>query len=142
MSTAVSARPARPAAPGRVADRIGRGLLVLCALAALATFAAGFATIAAAPDDRLVVEAWRTFGFGIFAAMWVMLALRPRRSPGIWELVLLHKIALSVFALTVLPAPGAGEALVADASLVVVTVIAYVLCRGWLSWGVWRDAPS
>lgn len=139
MTTAVTARPQ---APGRTADRIGRGLLVLDAVAALGAFAGGIATLAVAADDRLLVEGWRTFGFLVFAAMWTMLALRPRRSPGVWELILLHKVAMALFALAILPAPEAGTSLVVDVGLIVTTAAAYVLCRGWLSWRVWRDAPS
>ncbi|MDD7966014.1 hypothetical protein [Actinomycetospora lemnae] len=139
MSTAVpgtapATAPARPDAPGRTADRVGRGLLVLDALAALAAFAGGLAAVATAPPDLLVVEGWRTFGYLVFVGLWTMLVLRPRGAPGVWELVFLHKIAMVVFALVVLDAPGAVTALGVDAVLIVTTAVAYVLTRGWLSW--------
>ncbi|GAA4940704.1 hypothetical protein EV188_112187 [Actinomycetospora succinea] len=139
MTTAVHARPG---APARTADRIGRGLLLLAAVSSVAAFVGGLATMAAAPPDRPVVEGWRTFGFLVFTGLWVLLALRPRTSPGLWELVFLHKIAMVVLTLAVLDVPEAATALVVDATLVVVTAIAYVLTRGWLSWTVWRDTPA
>lgn len=121
-------------APSRIADRVGRGLLALCAIATLGAFASGVAVIAAAPDDRLMVEGWRTLGYLVFAGLWTMLALRPRSVPGVWELVFLHKIAVSVYAFLILGAPEAGTAAVVDSLLVVITAAAYVLCRGWESW--------
>ncbi|GAA4866520.1 hypothetical protein [Actinomycetospora straminea] len=144
MSTAVpitgsTPAPARPGVPSRTADRVGRGLLVLDALAALAAFAGGLAAIATAPPDLLVVEGWRTFGYLVFVGLWTMLVLRPRGAPGVWELVFLHKVAMVVFTLAVLDAPGAVTALGVDAVLVVTTAVAYVLTRGWLSW---RPAAS
>jgi len=63
-----------------------------------------------------------------------MLALWPRSLPGVWELVFLHKIAVTVYAIVILGAPEAGTAAVVDATLVVTTALAYLLCRGWQSW--------
>lgn len=122
------------AAPSPLADRLGRGLLLLDAVATLTVFVIGFTLIADAPDDRLMVEGWRTLGYFVFAGLWVALALWPRRLPGIWELVLFHKIAVTIYAITIGDVFEARQAVAADSALVITTAIAYVLCRGWHSW--------
>lgn len=50
------------AKPTSMRDRIGRGLLALCALATLGAFAQGISTMTSVPPERLMSEAWRTFG--------------------------------------------------------------------------------
>ena len=120
--------------PTSTADRIGRGLLAVCAIATVWAFANGILIMTRVSDERVITEAWRTFAYVVFAGLWAMLAAGPRRQPGVWELVLVQKTAITVFALAALDLPDARMTALGDASLVVATAVAYVLCRGWESW--------
>ncbi|MFD9740996.1 hypothetical protein [Umezawaea sp. NPDC059074] len=120
--------------PAVLPDRIGRVLLALCAIATLGAFARGFTIMAEVSDERLITEAWRTFAYIVFAGLWAMIAVAPRAQRGVFELLLLQKTAITVFALVVNDVPDAGMTAAVDASLVIATAIAYVLCRGWQGW--------
>lgn len=74
----------------RVRDRAAMALMLLAALGALVAFAGSVGTATAAGSET-VVEAWRTYGFLVFAGLFVLLALRPRHYTGVWELVIFHK---------------------------------------------------
>ncbi|WNV88066.1 hypothetical protein [Umezawaea sp. Da 62-37] len=121
-------------APSALADRIGRVLLALCSIATVAAFAGGIKLITEVSDERVLTEAWRAFAYIVFAGMWAMLAVAPRAQRGVWELLLIQKTAITVFALVFFDLPDAKQTFFVDASLVVATVIALVLCRGWYGW--------
>lgn len=104
----------------------------------LAVFVNGLFLMADASDDRMMVEGWRTFGYLVFSGMWAMLAYRPRQAPAIWELVIFHKVAATVLALTLLHTPEGPVSAVADSWVALSTVFAYVACRGWRSWRIVR----
>jgi peptidoglycan/LPS O-acetylase OafA/YrhL len=128
----VSATVGRPAP---WADRTGRGLVAFDAVATLVAFADGVMKMGDMPDDRLLTEAWRTFAYLVFAGLWALLAVAPRRQRGLWELVLLHKIVFTVFAFAMIgDVPEAQTTGLIDLGLVVTTGLAYVLCRGWYAW--------
>jgi hypothetical protein len=111
-------------------DRLGRGLIWLAALGALSAFAA----VKSATPETIWVETWRMFGFLVFAGMFVLLALRPRNSAGVWELAFFHKAAMAVSALFLSSAKGAALAGTIDAVLAILIAIAYILTRGWMAW--------
>ncbi|MBN2115584.1 MAG: hypothetical protein JW730_03385 [Anaerolineales bacterium] len=115
-------------------DRLGRGLMWLAALGALAAFVSALAGISSAAPETLWVETWRLFGFLVFTGMFVLLALRPRKSAGVWELAFFHKAAMGVSAIFLANAEGAALAATIDAVLAVVILAAYILTRGWMSW--------
>ncbi|PRX96692.1 hypothetical protein [Allonocardiopsis opalescens] len=127
--------PTAPAdAPTRTQDRIGRGINVLNVLATLVALANGILIVLNAPDETLVVETWRTLGYVVFAGMWALLVFWPRSLPGVWELVLFHKIVVTILYFSYGDVPDAVQAGFIDLGVSVATVIAYVLCRGWTSW--------
>ena len=115
-------------------DRLGRGLMWLAALGALLAFASGFASVNAATSETVWVETWRLFGFLVFAGMFVLLALRPRNSAGIWELAFFHKTAMAISALVLSGAKDAGMAGAVDGVLAILLLIAYICTRGWVAW--------
>lgn len=117
-----------------VRDWIGRGLMALCALAASYAVAEALGGLGAVPEDRVWVELWRGLGFGAFALLYLVLALRPRRAAGIWEVSFLHKAGLGLATLWLGHIPEAATAGPIDAGLAAVTLLAYGLTRGWLSW--------
>ncbi|MFY1687472.1 hypothetical protein [Plantactinospora sp. WMMB782] len=116
------------------ADRTGRILLAICSIATFGALAQGIQQMIDSSDEQLMTEAWRTLAYVVFAGLWAMLAVWPRGQRGVWELVLFHKIAITVFALAVIDVPTAKQHVVIDGSLVVATAAAYFLCRGWYSW--------
>jgi hypothetical protein len=126
--------PPTPTAPARWADRAGRTLMAIDALATLGALVNGIGLVLASPDPQLLTEAWRTLAYVVFAGMWAIVAFAPRRQGGIWELLLIHKIAFTVFAIVNLGAPDAPMHVIVDGFLVVTTAVAYVLCRGWQAW--------
>lgn len=132
--TTVTVTRSGTAAPRRAADLTSRALVGLAALATAGAFAHGLLLTSAAGSDRLFVEGWRVSSFAIFAGLFALLALRPRRSAGLWEILLLGKAGLTVFGFLVGDVPEAPEAAVIDLVLVAVVASAYVLCRGWLAW--------
>jgi hypothetical protein len=109
----------------------------------VATVAAGLsaisalATLGAADRDTAVVEAWRAYGLVVFAGLFALLAWRPLAWRGVWELVIFHKVALTVTALSYASGAGAADTetiIVWDGGLSVVLLLAYISCRGWRSW--------
>lgn len=122
--------------PGARADRIGRAVMALNAVAALAAFVSGLGITAGVTDERLISELWRTLAYIVFAGIWTVLAVAPRRHAGLWELLLLHKGAITIYSFVMWDRlADAPETALVDLGVTVTTLIAYVLCRGWLAWG-------
>lgn len=117
-----------------VRDRIGRAVLLLVTVSTLGAFVQGLFVLAAAAPDRVFVEGWRTFGYLVFAGLFALLAVRPRTSPLIWELVVVQKAAVTAVGYLNITAFEAVPSAHVDLALVVATVAAWILCRGWLSW--------
>lgn len=120
--------------PAPWADRIGRGIMALNAAAALLAFASGLMIMASVSDERLITEAWRTFAYIVFAGIWAILAVAPRRQKGLWELLLFQKGAITTYSFVMWHLPDAPITAFVDLTVTVTTLIAYVLCRGWLAW--------
>lgn len=114
------------------ADGIGRSLMALCAIAALFAAIAGFLEQPA--RSMAWVSMWRTLGFAMFSALFALLALRPRLSPGLWELAFFHKAALGVAAIFMTNVPEAAESGAFDAILATLIAISYALTKGWQGW--------
>lgn len=118
------------------ADRIGRVLLALCAIATLGAFTYGISILLTVSPDRLMSEAWRTLAYLVFTGLYIMIITAPRNQRGPWELIFLHKIAITVFGIVAATSntPDAATTWPIDLSLVAATAVAYVLCRGWQGW--------
>ena len=107
------------------------------ALAAAGAVLAAIPALVALPDaarESALVEAWRAYGLLVFAGLFALLARRPLALRGLWELVLLHKLALTLTAALLAARGGAadtGTVLVSDGALSALLLTAYVLCRGW-----------
>jgi hypothetical protein len=122
-------------------DRIATGIMLVAAVSAFVAFVSDISTVTSASPATQVVEIWRMYGFVIFAGLYFLLAFWPRRYPGIWELAILDKAALSVTGLVLL---GRGVAevetiLTFDGSLAAMTVVAYVFARGYSGWARLRE---
>lgn len=117
-------------------DRIATGLMLLAAVGALLSFALSLTTITATSPTTQVVEIWRMYGFVVFAGIYVLLAFWPRRYPGIWELAIFNKAALGITGLILLNqgVQDADTILIFDGTITVVTLLAYLLARGYTGW--------
>ena len=119
------------------ARRTARTLLVLCSLAAVAATLSAVPVVLAASSAVQLVEVWRMVGFATFAALFALLAARPRVSTGLWLVLIANKAVLSLSAATWLStAAGAGQALVWDGALTVFLATSFVLVAPW------RPEPS
>ena len=134
-ATTVETRPATTDGGG-VRDRIGRVLLWLAAIGAMAAALGAYGAVADAEPAVKVVETWRAYGFVVFAGLFALLAVRPRGHRAVWALVIFHKVAMTVTALAYsrnAAIEGTGTILVFDGALSVLLVLALVLCRGWVA---------
>lgn len=121
-----------PVISGR--DRIGRILFGLLSASTLVAFADGIPEAASAGPDTYFMQWWRTLAYLVFAAIFALLAARPRTTPGMWEIVFIQKVAITIIGYLDVTAAEALRDSSVDLYLVVVMVPAWVLCRGWLSW--------
>jgi hypothetical protein len=115
-------------------DKLGRGLMGLAALGAFIAFISAIPAVKTTNPDTMWVETWRLFGFLVFTGMFVLLALRPLNSAGVWELAFFHKAAMAITALLIPGVKQAASAGLIDGILAILIVLAYFLTRGWTAW--------
>ncbi|QKG85078.1 hypothetical protein GXN76_11775 [Kroppenstedtia pulmonis] len=115
---------------------IARWIMVFCAFSAAVAFVTGVEKAFTAPEDQKIVELWRLFGFIVFAAIFSFLAMAPLGYPGIWEIVIFHKLAMAVCALFFMGdnVDGAGFIALIDGLLAILIITAYLLSKGYTSW--------
>ncbi|MCE9651444.1 MAG: hypothetical protein K8R18_17630, partial [Parvibaculum sp.] len=116
-------------------------LMIALALSSAAVFVNAIFELRSFGPERINVETWRSFGFLVFAGLYALLAFFPRRMPGVWELVVFHKVSVSVFLSFFGGAsPDASVAgttdtiILVDSILAGTTLVSYVLAQGWRSW--------
>lgn len=115
-------------------DGLGRIIMWLAAAGAMVAFITALPAVSEAKPDTVWLETWRMFGFLVFTGMFIILALRPRKTAGIWELAFFHKAAMAISALFLSGADQAASAGIIDGALAVMIVLAYFLTRGWSAW--------
>lgn len=106
------------------------------ALGALTAFISSVSILSSTDATVVWLETWRAFGFLMFAGMFVLLALKPRSSPGIWELAFFHKAAMTVAALFLRNVAEATSAGLIDGALAAMLLAAYLCGKGWRSWSL------
>lgn len=122
--------------PPKWLDVPGRGLMALASVGAIGAFVSGVSFVTHASAATRWVETWRMFGFLAFAGMFALMALRPRRSPGIWEIAFLHKLAMVISAHFIAETPESVLASRVDLALVAAIAVAYGLTQAWRGWSV------
>ncbi len=127
-----------------MAVTFARWILLLCALSAFVAFVGGFADVFASANDQKIVELWRLFGFIVFAGIFVLLALKPTRYVGIWELVIFHKLAMTVSAIFLIQesVEGAGVVAWVDGSLAVLLIVSYFLTKSYAAWNTFLQKTN
>ena len=122
-------------------DRLAAILMITLGVATVGAFAGAVWTFSAVTQDRIIAEGWRMLAFPVFAGLFTLLGLFPRRMPGLWELVFCQKAGIA--ALVALLAPNvvgvtqsdnAHNVVLVDGTLAVVTLASYVLAKGWRAW--------
>jgi len=110
--------------------------MLLAATGAFFSFVTSISNVAASGPATQVVEIWRMYGFLVFTGLYVLLAFWPRRYVGIWELTILDKVALAITGLVLLGrgVVDAQTILIFDGSLAVITLVAYMLAKGYSGW--------
>ena len=109
----------------------------IAAAGAAGAAVSSIAAVLGADGTTKIVETWRLYGLVVFAGLFALLALRPRAYRGVWELVLLNKLALTVTALAYAAhrgISGTGSIIAWDGGLSLVLIAAYLCCRGWTTW--------
>ncbi len=132
--------PAHEVTARKGRDRVAMILMLLAAVGALLAFVGAIGPTVSASPGTQVVETWRLYGYLVFAGLFTLLALWPRDYPGVWELVIFHKAAITLTAATLLGGETAEAATVAvvDGIIAAVTIAAYLLARGYAGWGKLR----
>ena len=112
--------------------RATRVLMSIAALAAAASAVGAITLVKNSSPAIQMVETWRGYGYLVFAGLFALLAWRPRHYRGVWELVIMNKIALTVTAVLFGSAViGTGTVVVWDGALSALLLLAYLSCRGW-----------
>jgi hypothetical protein len=121
--------------------RIAMALMILASIGALVAFIGAISTVLDASSSVVVLESWRMLGFLVFAGLFLLLALRPHAYPGVWELVFLHKAGMAILGVILARGDAADAGLVAvfDGVLAALILTAYLLVRGYRSWGSWSN---
>ncbi|MBB6351728.1 hypothetical protein ACWGH8_19005 [Nonomuraea muscovyensis] len=112
--------------------QVGRGLLILAALAAAAAGAGAIGEVAGAGPEALIAQTWRMYGLFLCAGLFGVLAWRPDTHVSVWTLLIANKAALTVTAVAYLAAggaPGAAETAAWDGALTAVLVLAFLTTR-------------
>lgn len=132
-------------AVGRGRDRTAMILMITLAVATVGAFVGAALTFGAVPQDRIVAEGWRMLAFPVFAGLFLLLGLFPRRMPGLWELVFFQKAGVTVLVALLAPhvigisqSDRAPDVILVDGTLAVVTLVSYVLAKGWRAWAAAR----
>lgn len=113
--------------PPRQREAVARVLLGLAAATAGLASMDAIGSLSSSSPDQAMVLAWRAFGLPVFAGIFGLLAWRPRAYPGVFELAIAHKLAMTGYALVNLDALDADVVLLADGILAAVLIAAYFL---------------
>jgi hypothetical protein len=119
-----------------IRDRIATVLMLVSALGALYAFITAIGAVQTAGPATQQVETWRMFGFLMFAGVFILLGVWPRRLPGLWELTIVNKVGLTVAEAFLIGnnAAGAQFTAISDGILSAFLVAAYLLSRGYSAW--------
>jgi hypothetical protein len=125
-------QPRRDRTAGR-RRQAGRALLSLAAVVAATASVAALTTLGVEPASSELLAAWRGFGLAVFGGLFALVASAPERYPGVLELAILHKVALTAWAMGS-QAPGATLVVAADGILTLVLITAYLLLGSHRTW--------
>ncbi|WP_133092111.1 hypothetical protein [Gordonia polyisoprenivorans] len=106
---------------------VARALAGAAALAAIGACLSSIPSVADARPETSMVETWRLVGFATFAALFVLLAVRPTALLSLWLVLIANKLALTCIAMSFGPdVSGAGDAAIWDGALTLLLVAGFV----------------
>jgi len=111
--------------------RLASVLMWIAAAGAAVSAAIAFGEVARAGGETKMALTWQAYGLVVFAGLFALLARRPHGNRGVWELVIFHKVALTVTAAAYSGVDGTTGVILGDGIVSVLLVTAYVTCRGW-----------
>ncbi|MEQ1492452.1 MAG: hypothetical protein ABL932_18055 [Terricaulis sp.] len=130
-------------------DRIAATLMIILGIATIGAFANSALEFSSVAPDRVHVEAWRMLAFVVFAGLFTLLGIFPRRMPGLWELLFFQKGGVPIFLTYIVNANTVANASLTDAAMIAVdaglaatTLLCYVLTEGWRAWAPGQPQPS
>ena len=128
--------PADARVAPKLRDRIATAFMLVSALGALYAFITAIGAVQTAGPATQQVETWRMFGFLMFAGVFILLGVWPRRLPGLWELTIANKVGLTIAEALLIRnnAAGAQFTAISDGILSAFLVAAYLLSRGYTAW--------
>ncbi|BDA77961.1 hypothetical protein LPTSP3_g08910 [Leptospira kobayashii] len=122
-------------------DLWAKYMMVALGVATIGAFINSVSEIRSFPEDSFVIYTWQMLAFPVFAGLFTLLGLYPRRMPGIWELVLFQKVGVTLFNLFMagrvtgrVTSDNPYVNIIVDGLLVVITLASYVLTKGWRAW--------
>lgn len=116
-------------------DLIARLLLVISALGAIVSLWAAADAVREADLSLQVTAVHDLFSFPVYAALFLLLAWRPRGLPGVWEILIAQKAIVGlVLLIGYRDADGATFTGTIDVILAVILATAYLAARGWQAW--------
>ena len=128
-------RPARsPTFDAARRRRVGRALLAVSAMVALLAAVCALVALPGAAKETVLIDAWRAFGLVVFGGLFALVARDPTGYPGVLELAIAHKLALTTAASIWRDAPDAVLVIAADGALTAVLLVAYVVLRADRAW--------
>lgn len=116
-------------------NHVTTGLMVFAALGTLYVFLDGSPTLLEVGAAGLV-DAQHSVGALLFAALYFLLGVRPRRYLGVWELLIAHRLTLAGLGLywVIGGSPNAITTFAGNVVLAFVLIAAYVSGRGYTAW--------
>ncbi len=122
-------------------DRTAKYVMIVLGISTLGAFANAVYQFGSMPSDRIVAHSWEMLAYPVFAGIFTLLGLFPRRMPGLWELLLFHKISFTLISIYLIGSAAGSVAsddpssrVVIDGVLIALTILSYVLAKGWRAW--------
>jgi hypothetical protein len=116
-------------------DLLARILLVVSALGAIGSIWAAADAVGKADQALQVTAVHDVASFPVYAALFLLLAWRPRGLPGVWEILIAQKAIVGlVLVIGYREADGAIFTGTVDIVLTIILAAAYVAAQGWRAW--------
>ncbi|MDO5492896.1 MAG: hypothetical protein Q4F53_04725 [Nesterenkonia sp.] len=112
---------------------------MVAALIAAGTAGFELARLGGSADATLISDAWRACGLVVFAGLFALVAWRPTSYPGVLELSILHKAAVTMIAVNNTQAADAWGVAVVDGLIALALIAGYLLLGCYRAWKPTRE---